>query len=216
MSTTKGIGKVPSPYLHLSFSRYNILTPGDPALEGYIVPSDLNCAVSVPNALIGSRYISDAVEKIARSRKLKGVQNSEEPEGAYFEITNDSALIAEGLHPYFTLHKLYIKPLAAPFSSSGTNVTIRGYSRARKDPLSWDVNFASDYHEPFEVKIQKYSKQEWSQLYGVEILADYGEDKLDWEFCLDDLEVEFFKIREEVVGSQPEDQVILESLERGL
>lgn len=214
MSTTKGIGKVPSPYLYLSFSRYNILTPGDPALEGFIVPSDLNCAVSAPNALIGSRYTSGAAEKIAKSRNVKGVQSVQEPEGAYFEIANASTLIAEGLHPHFTLRKLYIKPLAAP--SSGTTVTIRGYSRARKDPLSWDIYFASDYHEPFEVNIQEYSKQEWSQLYGVEILADYGEDKLDWEFCLDDLEVQFFKIVEEVVEGQPEDQVILESLERGL
>lgn len=214
MPTTKGIGIVPSPYLHLSFSRYNILTPGDPALEGFIVPSDLNCAVSAPNALIGSRYISDTAEKIARSRKLGGVQILEEPEGAYFGIANSSALIAEGLHPYFTLRKLYVKPLAAP--SSGTTVTIRGYSHVRKDTLSWDIYFASDYHKPFEVKIQEYSKQEWSQLYGVEILADYGEDKLDWEFCLDDIEVQFFKIGEEVVESQPEDQVVLGSLERGL
>lgn len=214
MSTTKGIGKVPSPYARLSFSRYNILTPRDPALEGLIVPSDLNCAVSAPNALIGSRYASGAAETIARSRKLRGIQRLEEPEGAYFGIANASALIAEGLHPYFTLRKLYIKPLAAP--SSGTTVTINGYSRYHKDPLTWNIYFASDYHEPFEVKIQEYSKQEWSQLYGVEILADYGEDKLDWEFCLDDLEVQFFKLREDVVESQPEDQVILESLERGL
>lgn len=214
MPTTKGIGKVPSPYLHLSFSRYNILTPRDPALEGFIVPSDLNCAVSAPNALIGSRYLSDAGEKVAKSRKVKGVKGVEEPEGAYFEIASASALIAEGLHPYFTLRKLYIKPLAAP--SSGTNVTIKGYSLARKDPLSWVIYFASDYQEPFEVKIQEYSKQAWDQLYGVEILADYGEDKLDWEFCLDDLEIQFFKVGEEVVESQPEGQVILESLEQVL
>lgn len=214
MSTTKGIGKVPSPYLHLSFSRYNILTPGDPALEGFIVPSDLNCAVSAPNALIGSRYTSGAAETIARSKKLRGIQTLEEPEGAYFEIANASALIAEGLHPYFTLRKFFIKPLAAP--SSSTNVIIKGYSHTHKDPLTWDVKFESDYHEPFEVKIQEYSKQEWSQLYGVEILADYGEDKLDWEFCLDDLEVLFFKMDRDVVESQPGDQVILESLERGL
>lgn len=138
----------------------------------------------------------------------------EEPEGAYFEIASASGLIAEGLHPYFTLRKLYIKPLAAP--SSGTNVTIKGYSLARKDPLSWYIYFASDYQEPFEVKIQEYSKQAWDQLYGVEILADYGEDKLDWEFCLDDLEIQFFKVGEEVVESQPEGQVILESLEQVL
>lgn len=212
MPTTKGIGKVPSPYHHLSFSRYNILTPRDPALEGFIVPSDLNCAVSAPNALIGSRYTSDVAEKIAKSRKVKGVQSVKEPEGAYFEIASASALIAEGLHPYFTLRKLYIKPLAAP--SSGTTVTIKGYSLARKDPLSWDIYFASDYQDPFEVKIQEFSKQEWDRLYGVEILADYGEDKLDWEFCLDDLEVQFFKVGEEVVESQPEDQFILESLEQ--
>lgn len=212
MPTTKGIGKVPSPYRHLSFSRYNILTPRDPALEGLIVPSDLNCAISAPNALIGSRYTSDAAEKIAKSTKVKGVQSVNEPEGAYFEIPSASALIAEGLHPYFTLRKLYIKPLAAP--SSGTTVTIKGYSLARKDPLSWDIYFASGYHEPFEVKIQEFSKEEWDQLYGVEILADYGEDKLDWEFCLDDLEVQFFEVGDGVVESQSEDHSILEPLEQ--
>lgn len=214
MPTTKGIGKVPSPYLHLSFSRYNILTPRDPALEGFIVPSDLNCAVSAPNALIGSRYTSDVAEKVAESRKVKGIQSVKEPEGAYFEIASASALIAEGLHPYFTLRKLFIKPLAAP--SSGTTVTIKGYSLARKDPLSWGIYFESDYQEPLEVKIQEFSKQEWDQLYGVEILADYGEDKLDWEFCLDDLEVQFFAAGAEAMESQPEGQVMLELVDQEL
>lgn len=66
------------------------------------------------------------------------------------------------------------------------------------------------------VKIQEFSKVEWSQLYGVEILADYGEDLLDWEFCVDDLELQFFKIADEELEGRPGDQQILEPLERGL
>ncbi len=158
--------------------------------------------MSAPNALIGSRYQSE----YSRTAKT--------PEGAYFEIADSEYLAKDGLQSYFTLLSLYIKPLTAP--ESGTNVIIKGYSHAREEPLIWEVYFASDYHEPLLVKIQEFSKVEWSQLYGVEILADYGEDLLDWEFCVDDLELQFFKIADEELEGRPGDQQILEPLERGL
>lgn len=201
ISTKKGLGNVPSPYFHLSFSRYNVFTPRDPAWEGKIAEDDLNCAVSAPNSLIGSRYQSDALTR------------SNVPEGAYFEIANASSLTEDGLYPYFTLLSFNIKPLAAP--SSGTWITVNGYSHARQDTLTWKVYFASDYHVPLLVKIQEFSKEEWNRLYGVEILADYGEDALDWEFCLDDLQLQFFKVAEErVTNRRPWYQQVMKSLQR--
>ena len=135
------------------------------------------------------------------------------PEGAYFEVANASSLAEDGLYPYFSLLSFNIKPLAAP--SSGTTITVNGYSHARQNPLTWNVYFASDYHEPLPLDIGKFSKEEWSQLYGVEILADYGEDALDWEFCLDDLQLQFFKVaEEEVTGWRPRYQQVLESAQR--
>ncbi|MCJ1471023.1 hypothetical protein MMC07_009671 [Pseudocyphellaria aurata] len=201
ISTVRGLGNVPSPYFHLSFSKYNVLTPGDPELKDMITKEDLNCAVSAPNALIGSRYQSE------------GLKSAKSPEGSYFEIANASSLAEDGLHPYFTLLSFNVKPLAAP--APGTWIIVNGYSHARQDTLTWKVYFDSDYHEPLLVKIQEFSKEEWSQLYGVEILADYGEDALDWEFCLDDLRLQFFEIEEgSVVSRRPWYQQVLKSMWR--
>lgn len=194
MSTNKGLGKIPSPYQHLSFSSYNVLAPRDPAWKDKIAESDLNCAVSAPNALIGSRY-TGAFHSLSA------------PEGAYFEVANTSSP-ADGLS-HFTLLSLQIKPLAAP--ESGTTVTIKGYSHAHEDPLTWTVYFDSGYTEPLLIKIREFSKQQWDHLYGVEILADYGEDKLDWEFCLDDLELLLFNDVDENINSQPWHQQVLKS-----
>ena len=44
--------------------------------------------------------------------------------------------------------------------------------------------------------MQEYSRQAWNKLYKVEFFADFGTDALDWEFCIDDLEVQFFKLLE--------------------
>lgn len=192
----RGLRKVPLPYQYLAFSRYDVFAPRDPAWEGIISPNDLSCAVSAPNALIGSRYRSDALSSATTTS-----------EGAYFEIANASALADEGLHPYFSLLSFHIKPLDAP--ESGTKITVNGYSHAHKDPLSWSVYLDNEFHEPVLIKIEEFSKHKWSQLYGVEILADYGEDALDWEFCLDDLEVQFFKATEEKIESRPWYQRIL-------
>ena len=60
--------------------------------------------------------------------------------------------------------------------------------------MVWHVDFNFEYHLPFRVKMQEFSREEWDRLYKVEFFADYGEDALDWEFCMDDLEVEFFKL----------------------
>lgn len=76
----------------------------------------------------------------------------------------------------------------------GTSIVVYGYSHERNesDPFQWHVDFPAGYHLPLLVKMTEYSGETWSQLYGVEILADFGEQALDWEFCIDDLEVMFF------------------------
>ena len=73
-------------------------------------------------------------------------------------------------------------------------ITVNGYSHDRNDTLSWHVDVPYGFHEPFLVKFQEFSHEKWDRLYGVEILVDYGEDALDWEFCIDDLELQFFTL----------------------
>ena len=178
---------MPSPYIHLSFSNYNVLKPRDPALEGKITKNDLNCAVSGPNALIGSRFTAD------------GADNPSDAKGASFKI-NATAALEAGLSPYFTLVSFYVKALDAP--PGNITITVKGYSHGSDEILNWHMEVPSGYHIPFLVRIQEYSGKSWDHLDGVEILADYGEDALDWEFCMDDLELQFTTVS----GQQLEDQ----------
>ncbi|MCJ1230925.1 hypothetical protein MMC12_007599 [Toensbergia leucococca] len=175
--THGGLGHIPSPYSHLTFSSFNVFNPRDPALEGWISENDLNCAVSPPNALIGSRYSSD-------------LSPSSGP--ASFKIANATSMIEEGLNPYFELLTFYLKPLDMP--PPETTIYITGYTYARDEPLVWHVDFPAGYHLPLLVKMQEFSSDTWSFLYAVEIFADFGEDRLDWEFSIDNLELQFFKI----------------------
>ena len=181
----------------MSFSNYNVLKPRDPSLEGKITENDLNCAVSSPNALIGSKYTTDRVDQLETTL------------GAYFKVANASALLEEGLSPYFALISFYVKALDSP--PGNTSITVNGYIHGSDDVLSWHVEFPSEYHLPFLVQIQKYSGKSWDHLEGVEILANYGEDALDWEFCLDDLELQFFKLPGQQLANQHTHEVASEA-----
>ena len=189
--TVSGMARIPKDYNHLVFSSYNVISPRDPALSDLISDNDLNCAVSPPNALIGSRYDSDHPAKSS---------------GAYFKICNGTSMIEQGLYPYFSLLDLSIKPMDAP--PPGTTITIKGYRFADKEPLVWHVDFVSGYHLPLFVKMHEFSRVPWDRLYSVEILADFGEDALDWEFCMDDLEVQFFQIAEKDSVDIPQTQAV--------
>ena len=74
----------------------------------------------------------------------------------------------------------------------GTTVYVKGYPVSEGESLAWHVEFPVGYHLPFRVELERYSRDAWDRLERVEMWADYGEDALDWEFCVDDLEVQFF------------------------
>ena len=180
------------PYHHLTFSAYNVFRPKDPTLKDKITEHDLNCAVSSPNALIGSR---DNPNPKYRSK------------GAYFGIANSTEMGEHGLEPYFTLSGFHVKPMDAP--KPGTSVFVKGHRVKGQEPLEWHVDFPSGYHLPLLVKMQEYSGDRWEKLEGVEIVADFGEDRLDWEFCLDNLEVKFVKVKDKEIIRQDAKQAAL-------
>ena len=96
----------------------------------------------------------------------------------------------QGLSPYFSLRSFYIKPMDAP--APGTTIYVKGHSRDEEDPLLWHVDFPSGYHLPFKVKMEDYSGKSWEKIHKIEITANFGYDSLDWEFCVDNLQVQFF------------------------
>lgn len=104
----------------------------------------------------------------------------------------------EGLYPYFDLKSFYIKPMDAPMP--GTRINVRGFRGGEEEELEWHVDFPSGYHLPFWVKMEEYSQQKWENLTRAEITADFGEDQLDWEFCVDNLELVFHKMSIEDEG----------------
>jgi hypothetical protein len=169
VGTKKGLADVPSPYSYLNFFRFSIFNPRDPALSKFITENDLNCAVSSPNALLGSRV---------GGRDLP----------ASFGIANVSSMAADGLQAHFKLLSFHIKPMDAP--PPDVSIYVRGHSHLQK-PVEWHADFPSGYHLPFLVNMAKFSRHSWGHLHRVEIWASFGEDALDWEFCLDDLEVQF-------------------------
>lgn len=194
ITTVKGLGDVPLPYFHLSFSSYNVFAPSDPAWDGKISHNDHNCAVSAPNALIGSRYSGS---------------DSDGTRGAYFEITNATAMVEDSLDPHFTLSKFKIKPLDSPPEPTTTLITVIGYKYNSNQTVRWEVKFDQGYHNPLSVNLKEFSGENWEYLSGVEILADYGVDALDWEFCIDDLELQFSHSSPELLITGQRNQVVM-------
>ena len=165
IKTVEGWGNIPSNYSHLEFNGLLAMKPADPGLEGLISESDLNCAVSSPNAIYGTRYNHDppVVPKVRLAKS-----------------SNFSS---------FALSSLKIKPLDMP-PFSYTRLTLRG-GRAQMHPLEWSVDFPTGFHDMFTVKIQEFSGETWSGLESLQITADFvnGGYNMDWEFCFDDLEI---------------------------
>ena len=57
--------------------------------------------------------------------------------------------------------------------------------------------------------MEEYSGEAWDNIHKVEITADFGYDSLDWEFCMDNLEVQYHRLPEDDVARDFEDQSVL-------
>ena len=170
-------------YKNLSFTHASVFAPLSPSLRYIITPNDYNCAVSSPNALIGGRDVEGG-------------------RGMGFGVAE-----GEGKGT-FELQQFWVKPMDFPEGGDVT-VTVFGYRSPHppakhrfvndevddeshgEELLKWHVDFPAGYHLPFLLKMDEYSNRSWKGLGSVEIVADYGEQKLDWEVCLDDLVVVF-------------------------
>lgn len=148
----EGLTFPPTPYHGLTFAYFSAFDPKAPGLAGLIHPLDVNCAVSAPNALLGSRLYEDGPV-------------------ASFEVPNTSSTVDGQVTRTFALQKLMIKPMFAP--EPGTNLTIRGV-RDDDETLSWSVWFPSGFYDMFEVRIEEFSRAKWDGLRKVEIFADFG------------------------------------------
>jgi hypothetical protein len=119
-------------------------------------------------------------------------------------MVNATATKLNNLYPHFSLHSISIKPLAMPIDPVPVvaNLTIRGWTAGGEgtdEPLVFRVGWTSGYAEPLAIDFtsKDFSKFEWKGLGLLDFFAEFGPDQLDWEFCLDDLGVEFSKSHEE-------------------
>ncbi len=78
------------------------------------------------------------------------------------------------------------------------NVTIQGWRaptgsgrEGKGDLLVFWVEWTSGYTEPLLVDFgsKRFTKDRWEGLELLDFAVDFGPDRLDWEFCLDDLTV---------------------------
>jgi hypothetical protein len=44
------------------------------------------------------------------------------------------------------------------------------------------------------IQVKDFTREEWKELENFEIWADFGYDALDWEFCVNDVEVGFYEV----------------------
>lgn len=97
-------------------------------------------------------------------------------------------------------------------------VTIRGWvaddPEAETIPLKFHVEWTSGYTEPLVIDFDSkhFSKNRWKALRMLDFSVDFGPDRLDWEFCFDDLTVQFTKSDQDLwsggnraAGSRPEE-----------
>ena len=160
----------------LSFTAFSVFDPNSSRLDGLISEDDRNCAVSRPNALLGSR-----------SGGEHGTKSAFEVTEAHYNGTS------------FDLLELTIKPMTAPLGDEQITIWVQGCShrggpesRAGSTPeetLLWHVDFPVGYHHNFVATMP----ETWSRLSRVEMWAQYGPDQLDWEFCVDGVKLLFRK-----------------------
>lgn len=146
-------------------------------MDGLISSEDLNCAVSKPNALYGTRYNPKLRE---RSTYAAGTLHS--PTVALYQL--------ESGPQSFQLHALKVKPLSMPLGHA--KLVING-TRIDHEVIGWEVDFPAGFSEMLEVDLATFSNQTWEGLQSFSIYADFYNANvvMDWEFCLDDLVVSF-------------------------
>lgn len=185
MDTSTGWGVLPERYHGLVFDGFYPFKPDHPIFEGLISEHDLNCATSRPNALHGSRFNVDS--------STITVNGDEEPIKLPSIRPIDRVIS-------FNLYAFRVKPLNFPINSVTLNVrgTRAGESAFQhggpsRPDLAWSVDFPAGYHEVLNVSMREFTRHEWHNLSRVELWADFNnaDSTMDWEFCIDDLEVGF-------------------------
>ena len=197
-----GLSSLPVPYpdetypIHLKFKGFSLFRPDHPALSHLISENDLNCAVSSPHAVLGSRY--QASPLLPSTNGIDGEEN--ELKIASFELASSSDDGgASTTKTSFELRSLSIKPMDFP-SGAETRLFFHGYKSAATSTatsaaeVAFNISFPAGYHLPLHLDMEETSNgKSWTDLGKVEIWADYGRDDnsgyegLDWEFCIDDL-----------------------------
>lgn len=175
IATPSGFGNVPASYKGLLFVGFFAFNPAHPKFKGIISSHDLNCAVSKPNALYGTRdnFKSGSVPSQT------------------FGFDRKPSIQPASPNRTFTLHALSIKPLDVPLGL--VTVNLQGFRPGQNaSSLNWSVDFPAGFHDVLYVPIEDFSKQAWSGLRSVEVWADFHHSgvSMDWEFCIDDLSVE--------------------------
>lgn len=174
IKTHGGWADVPSNYSFLDFGGFLVFEPSATELDNLISPEDVNCATSSPNALYGTRY------------NFEPDRTNEPKQAPYFALSSSSHC-SQQLRSSFALRALKLKPLNMPFAY--TTLSIRGHGR--NATLDWSVDFPAGFHDMLSIEVEKFSRQIWTNLTKVEVWADFHNDDfvIDWEFCLDDLEI---------------------------
>ncbi|EXJ77208.1 hypothetical protein A1O3_10366 [Capronia epimyces CBS 606.96] len=185
IKTPDGFGTIPTPYHAFVFNGFYAFDPSHPLLEGIISLEDLNCAVSQPNALYGTR---DNFKSILSGRPASGT-------GTGTDTDRKPSIQPSNSTHTFTIHRLKLKPLNMPLGSA--TVYLQGSRRSSKvrdadEVLNWSVDFPAGFHDVLDVRVREFSGKTWDRLEVLYVWADfhYNEVILDWEFCLDDMEVE--------------------------
>ncbi len=72
-------------------------------------------------------------------------------------------------------------------------ITLQGFRppTQRTNPLTWSVDFPAGFHDVLDVQLEKFSQMSWDGLERLQVWADfhYNDVTMDWEFCLDDLDI---------------------------
>lgn len=185
IDTSNGWGVFTEPYHDLIFDGFYPFKPSHPRFEGLISAYDLNCAVSKPNALHGSRYNIDS--------NVRSVDDGKEP-------TKLPSIRIRNKDASFDLYSFRVKPLNFPINS--VTLHLRGiraagstsqYPGDMMSDLIWSVDFPAGYHEVLNVSVREFTRRDWHNLSQIELWADFNnaDSTMDWEFCIDDLEVGF-------------------------